>query len=170
MVRDFSWEIPPRFNIGRAVTELPPAQSLALIEISGDGGRRDWRFGNILAAANRLANGLTSLGARQGDRVGILLSQSAACAICHVAVYRAGLIAVPLFALFGPEALEYRLRDCGARFAVSDLEGLPKLLEIRQRLPELRSILVASGRGQSDTIDLDGLMERGSDRFDAVDT
>ena len=170
VVRVFLWEVPPRFNIGRAVTELPPAQSLALIEISGDGGRRDWRFGDILAAANRLANGLTSLGARPGDRVGILLSQSAACAICHVAVYRAGLIAVPLFALFGPEALEYRLRDCGARFAVSDLEGLAKLLEIRQRLPELGGILVASGRGQSDTIDLDGLMERGSDRFDAVDT
>src|SRR5262249_57205947 len=83
VVRDFSWEIPPRFNIGRAVTEVAPAQSLALIEISGDGGRRDWRFGEILAAAHRLANGLSSLRARRGDRGGVLLSPSAACALRH---------------------------------------------------------------------------------------
>src|SRR5215510_13579245 len=149
LVKGFSWEIPARFNIGRAVTEHPPADALALIEVSANGERRDWRFGDVLAAANRLANGLTALGAQRGDRIGILLGQSAACAISHVAVYRAGLIAVPLFGLFGPEALEYRLRDCGARFAVADLEGLPKLLEIRPRLPELSNTVVASGRGQS---------------------
>ncbi len=170
LTSDFSWEIPSRFNIGRAVAENPPAASLALIEIDGEFKRRDWRFGEVLAAANRLANGLTALGARRGDRAGILLAQSAACAISHVAVYRAGLIAVPLFGLFGPEALEYRLSDCGARFAITDLDGLPKLIELRERLPALSQILVPSGRGQSQTIDFDRLIAEGSDRFEAVDT
>ena len=170
LTSDFRWEIPPRFNIGRAVAQSPPADSLALIEIDADLERRDWRFGEVLAAANRLANGLTALGARRGDRVGIVLAQSAACAISHVAVYRAGLIAVPLFGLFGPEALEYRLSDCGARFAIADLDGLPKLIEIRDRLPALSQILVPSGRGQSQTIDFDRLIAEGSDRFEAVDT
>ncbi|HXN42520.1 MAG TPA: acyl-CoA synthetase [Myxococcaceae bacterium] len=170
LTSDFRWEIPPRFNIGRAVAQSPPADSLALIEIDGDLKRRDWTFGEVLAAANRLANGLTALGARRGDRVGIVLAQSAACAISHVAVYRAGLIAVPLFGLFGPEALEYRLSDCGARFAITDLDGLPKLIEIRERLPALSQILVPSGRGQSGTIDFDRLIAEGSDRFEAVDT
>src|SRR5712692_3403518 len=170
LTSDFSWEIPSRFNIGRAVAENPPAASLALIEIDGEFKRRDWRFGEVLAAANRLANGLTALGARRGDRVGILLAQSAACAISHVAVYRAGLIAVPLFGLFGPEALEYRLSDCGARGVISDVDGLSKLLAIRDRLPALAQIVVVGGRGQSGTIDFESMLANGSDRFEAVDT
>ncbi len=170
LFRDFAWKIPPRFNIGRAVAEAAPADALALIEISADGKRRDWRFGEVLAAANRLANALTTFGAHRGDRVGILLAQSAACAISHVAAYRAGLVAVPLFGLFGPEALEYRLIDCGARFVIADLEGLPKLLEIRERLSELRQILVVSGRGQNGTIDFDLALDEASDRFETVDT
>jgi acetyl-CoA synthetase len=170
LVQEFSWDIPEHFNIGRAAAESAPPDSLALIEITADGARRDWRFGEVLAAANRLANGLTSRGARRAERVGILLSQSAACAISHLAVYRAGLIAVPLFALFGPEALEYRLFDSGARWLITDVDGLSKVLEIRDRLPDLAGIVVVGGDGQSGTIDFDGLLAKGSDRFDAVDT
>jgi acetyl-CoA synthetase len=170
LFRDFAWEIPPRFNIGRAVTQSAAADALALIEISAGGKRRDWRFAEIAEAANRLANGLIALGGRRGDRVGILLGQSAGCAISHVAIYRAGLIAVPLFGLFGPEALEYRLFDCGARFVIADADGLPKLLEIRQRLPALSEIVVTTGAGPSGTVDFDRLLANGSDRFETVDT
>jgi acetyl-CoA synthetase len=170
VVESFSWNIPPRFNIGRAVVERPRPNALALIEVASDGLRRDWRFGEVLAASNRLANGLRALGASPGDRVGILLAQSAACAISHVAVYRAGLVAVPLFGLFGPDALEYRLADCGARFAISDLEGLSKLLEIRDRLPDLAQIVTVGSQGQAGTIDFDQLLGQGSDHFDAMDT
>ncbi len=170
LVREFSWEIPARFNIGRAVAERPPADGLALIELDSDGSRRDWRFAEVLRTANRLANGLTALGARRGDRVGILLAQSAACAISHLAVYRAGLVAVPLFGLFGPDALQYRLADCGARFVIADVEGLSKLLEIREQLSALAEMVVVGGRGRSKTVDFDSLLAMGSDAFEAVDT
>ncbi len=92
LVREFSWNIPAHFNIGCATVERAPADSLALIEVNADGARRDWSFGEVLATANRLANGLKSLGAVRSDRVGILLAQSAACALSHLAAYRAGLI------------------------------------------------------------------------------
>lgn len=170
LVRKFSWDIPSRFNIGRAALEQAPRDSLALIELNADGARRDWRFGEVLAGANRLANGLSSLGAARGDRVGILLAQSAACALSHLAAYRAGLIAVPLFTLFGPEALEYRLSDSGTRWLITDVEGLSKIVKIRDRLPHLAAIVVAGGRTQNETIDLDSLIAKGSDRFEAVDT
>src|SRR5262245_22696282 len=170
LVKGFSWEIPARFNIGRAVAEQPPADALALIEVSANGERRDWRFGDVLTAANRLANGLTALGAQRGDRIGILLGQSAACAISHVAVYRAGLIAVPLFRLFGPDALQYRLSDCSARFVIADAESLPKLAAIRDQLPALPKVIVAGGRGQGDAVDFDQLVAGGSAAFEAVDT
>mgnify|MGYP000468371535 CR=1 FL=1 len=45
-------------------------------------------------------------------------------ALAHLAAYRAGLIAVPLFVLFGPDALEYRLADSGAKVIVTDEANL----------------------------------------------
>ncbi len=170
LVREFSWNIPAHFNIGCATVERAPADSLALIEVNADGARRDWSFGEVLATANRLANGLKSLGAVRSDRVGILLAQSAACALSHLAAYRAGLIAVPLFSLFGPEALEYRLSDSGARWLITDVEGLSKVVALRDRLPHLSGTIVVGGRAQNETIDFDSLLAKASDRFDAVDT
>ena len=58
---------------------------------------------------------------------GILLPQAPETAIAHVAAYKAGLIAVPLFTLFGEDALEFRLADSGAKALVTDGVGLAKL-------------------------------------------
>src|SRR5690606_24904464 len=49
---------------------------------------------------------------------------------------------LPLFALFGAEALEYRLGDSGARAVVTDPENAEKVLALRPGLPDLTAILV----------------------------
>ncbi|WP_139101201.1 AMP-binding protein, partial [Acinetobacter baumannii] len=38
------------------------------------------------------------------------------------------------FTLFGPDAIEYRLNDSGAKAVVSNAEGIEKLLLLRDRL------------------------------------
>ena len=86
----------------------------------------------------RLANALAGLGLLPGERLAILLPQTPETAIAHLAAYRSGLIAVPLFVLFGPDALEYRLADLGAAALVTDVANWPKVAEIRDRLPGLR--------------------------------
>ena len=65
----------------------------------------------------------------------------------------ASLVAVPLFVLFGPDALEYRLADSGARILITDEANWPKVAEIRDRLPELRAAIVVDGRGVDGTLD-----------------
>src|SRR5690606_24652762 len=82
------------------------------------------------------------------DRVGVLLPQVPEAAIAHLATYKLGAIAVPLFQLFGEQALEYRLRDSGAAALVTDATGLAKLTAIRARLPALRLVLSADGAGE----------------------
>ena len=73
-------------------------------------------FGQSYDLSNRLGNALRhKLGLNREDRVAILMSQSIETAIVHMSVYKSGGIAVPLFILFGPEALEYRLQDSGAK-------------------------------------------------------
>jgi acetyl-CoA synthetase len=49
--------------------------------------------------------------------------------IAHLAAFRSGLISIPLFALFGEDALEFRLGNSEAKAIVTDESGwtsLPK--------------------------------------------
>src|SRR6202008_2151401 len=86
-MRRFRWPAPERFNIGRAVCERHPRETLALIVEHGDGSVRHWTFGELLAASSRLANALVAQGIAQGDRIGVFLSQSAELTIAHLAGY-----------------------------------------------------------------------------------
>src|SRR5262245_43590668 len=147
-LRRFRWRIPPRYNIGvdacdRLAVAKPDAT--ALIYEDETGTVRRYSFAEIRALSNRLANLLLARGLARGDRVGILLQQAPETAIAHIACYKAGLIAVPLFVLFGEDALEYRLANSGARALVTDADNLPKITAIRERLPELRTVIAAGG-------------------------
>ena len=130
----FRWTIPERFNIGRDVV-YRHGDALALIEIDPSGKKREYSFLHISRMANRLANVLVANGLTRGERVAILLPQRHETAVAHVAVYHAGLVAVPLFTLFGEEALKFRLENSGARALVTDRDQLPKVAAIRDRLP-----------------------------------
>ncbi len=166
------WRIPDRYNIGvdvcDRIAETRP-DATALIFEREDGTVRRYSFAEIRALSNRLANLLQAQGLQRGDRVAILLQQSPETAIAHIACYKAGLIAIPLFVLFGEDALEYRLSNAGARAVITDAENLPKIVAIRDRLPGLQTVL-AIGGGPSDTLDLWKLMDRASDAFTPVDT
>ncbi|MCA0449429.1 MAG: AMP-binding protein [Proteobacteria bacterium] len=147
LLAKFRWAIPDRFNIGVDVCDNQDAAKPAILFDDDVGAVRIIKFGELRALTNRFANALGAHGIARGDRVGILLQQSPETAIAHIASYKAGLIAVPLFVLFGEDALEYRLGDCGAACVVTDLAQLPKLLAIRARLPALRAIVVVDGTG-----------------------
>ena len=86
-------------------------------------GSRAWTYARLREASNRLANALAARGVRRGDRVAILLPQSAAVAIAHVAVYKLGAVALPLAMLFGVDALGYRLGDAGATALITTGAG-----------------------------------------------
>ncbi|WP_374440528.1 acyl-CoA synthetase [Stella sp.] len=165
----FHWSVPDRFNIGTDVADRPATTGgdrPALIWEDETGRARQLTFGEVARLSNRLANAFVGLGLATGDRIGILLAQGPETALAHVAAYKAGLIAVPLFTLFGPEALEYRLADSGTRLVVTDLENAAKLAPLRDRLPALAHIVTIDGGDLA----FWPLLERAADRFAAVDT
>jgi len=170
-MRQFRWPKPQRFNIGRAVCERHAPDSLAMIVENGDGSVRNWTFGQLLAASSRLANALVARGIGKGDRVAVFLSQGAELTICHLAGYRMGAVVLPLFTLFGEEAIEYRLANAEASSVITDMSQLSKLLAVRDRLPHLKTIIViGSGAHGSAFLDWDRLLGAASDRFATVDT
>ena len=127
----FVWNIPARFNIGTDVTDRQDPAGLAVLEIQPSGAVQRFSFADVARLSNRLANVLTARGLRREDRVAILLPQRHETAVAHAAAWKAGLISVPLFTLFGEEALEFRLQNSGARAIVTDREQLPKLAALR---------------------------------------
>src|SRR5262249_13871920 len=104
------------------------------------------------------------MGVRTGDRVGVLLPQRPETVIAHLAIYKLGAVALPLFTQFGPDALEHRLSHSGAVALVTDAENLPKIEVLRPALPELRSIFVVDSESGGHA-SVSGELEKGSDRF-----
>ena len=170
----FEWRLPARFNIGVDVCDKHVAAgrggALALIHLDHDGTERRYDFAEVARLSNRLANVLLGHGLARGDRVAVLLPQTAETALAHVAAYKAGLVAMPLFTLFGAEALEHRLSDSGARALITDRAGVAKLAEIRDRLPELRLVLATDADRLDGTVGFWPALERASDAFDPVDS
>ena len=162
----FRWQIPEAFNIADAVCDrhAGPDNRLALIEERPTGEVRRHGFLDLQRGANRLANVLAATGIGRGDRVGILLGQRRETLLAHLAVYKLGGVAMPLFSLFGPEALGYRLADSGARAVITDPAGAAKLVDLRAELPALEQVLATDGGGTG-AVDLEAALARAADRF-----
>jgi len=142
----FRWEIPDRFNIGVAICDDWAAREPnreALVYTDEDGSATSYTYSDLRRLSNQLANLLTARGVQPGDRIGVLMPQRPETAFAHIAALKLGAITIPLFTLFGEEALEYRLKDSGAKAVITDASGAAKLATIRDRLPELTTVLCA---------------------------
>ncbi|WP_291829558.1 acyl-CoA synthetase [Bosea sp. (in: a-proteobacteria)] len=167
-VARFVWQVPQRFNIGVACCDRhADGTNRPALVYADEAGVATVSFDELKRQSNRLANLLVAQGVRPGDRVGILLPQRPETAIAHLAIYKLGAIALPLFTQFGPDALEHRLQHSGASLLITDGENLPKIEAIRDALPELRRLLVIGGHGHPD---LDAEMAKASDAFSPRET
>jgi acetyl-CoA synthetase len=167
----FKWDLPQRYNIGVDVCDKwshEPAR-VALIHKPAAGERVEYTFAEIRRLSNQAANLMRSADLTRGDRIAVLLPQMPETAIAHVAIYKIGAIAVPLFSLFGIEALEYRLADSGARAVVTDLAGAVKLQAIQDKLPALEVIYTIDGV-RANTVGFHDGLSRQSGHFEPVTT
>jgi acetyl-CoA synthetase len=172
LASEFRWQVPQRYNIGVDVCDRWAAREperVALTFVGVDNQARDYSYGELRDWSNRLANLLRALGIARGDRVAVLLPQAPETAVAHIAAYKLGAVAVPLFALFGPEALQYRLANSGAKAAITNRDGAAKLAEIRGSLPELKHVLCVDGEAPG-CRDLSAALVDQPATFEPVDT
>ena len=128
----------------------------ALIYESENGEVTTFSFKAIQRLACQTANAFANYDIGRGDRVGILLGQSPETLITHLGCWRSGIISLPLFTLFGEDALEFRLENSGAKAVVTDRENYPKIAAIRDCLTTLERVFLIDGP------------EDGADDFHAV--
>jgi len=98
-----------------------------------------------------------------------LLPQCVETAVAHIAVFKLGAISLPLFTLFGQDALCHRLADSASKVLITNSEGLEKVREIRHRLPDLRTIISVDSK-EDDADNLYSLITVESTDFQVVKT
>lgn len=170
VVAAFRWRVPRRYNIAVDVCDRHAASGgVAMIVENESGTVTSHRFRDLSRLSSRFANALSHLGVGRGDRVAVLLSQGPELAIAHLAAYKLGAVVLPLFALFGPDAIAYRLKDSGAKMLVTDDHGLPKAREAEKELDSPVTVVI-TGEGDGDSHDFQALIARGAESFEPADT
>jgi acetyl-CoA synthetase len=172
LIGEFRWQIPERYNIGVDVCDRWAAHApdqAAILEVDGRGDVAPITYSELRNRSNRLANVLADCGVRRGDRVAVLLPQMHQTAVAHIAIYKSGAIAVPLAALFGVDALEYRLRDAGVKALVTNDVGATKVASIRSAVPELERVLCTDG-ASGDAEDYNAALASASADFTPAET
>ena len=169
----FRWEVPARFNVARAICDRHAERTpdaAALLYEEADGRLRPWSFAQVQADANRLANALKHLGVAAGAIVAIHLPQCPEALIGHVAIQKLGAIALPMFNLFGPDAIGYRLRDSGARVLISTPEALERNAETLRGIATLRHVIAIGDRGPGSAQGFWELVQRAAAQIETADT
>ncbi|RLT94721.1 MAG: acetate--CoA ligase, partial [Ketobacter sp.] len=76
-----------------------------------DGSDEILSFDELSAGAARFAHWLDNNEVQQGDRIAFMLEPSLPFYVCLFGAMQTGAISVPLFTLFGPDALRLRIDD-----------------------------------------------------------
>jgi acyl-coenzyme A synthetase/AMP-(fatty) acid ligase len=119
-------------NFAAEIVERAAPERLALVEISREGRRREWSFGEVAERSAGLAGALARRGVRRGDVVITLIGNRPEWVLTMVACFRIGAVVLPL-------TEQLRAKDIGLRVALSR----PSLIVADERnLAELQRVEV----------------------------
>ena len=168
----FRWNVPADFNMAEWACRrwARDPERLALHWEDESGATAAWTYRGLAEAANRLSNALRDLGVARGDRVALILPQRPETIVTYLACFQMGAIAVPLSFLFGPDALEYRLANSGAKVAIADADTLPNLESVRARLADLACVIGCAGAKGARVLDWDATLADASPVFEPAKT
>ena len=168
----FRWSIPENYNIASdTIDKFSNSERIALKHVLDDGNCNEFTFKYLQQISNQLANVLDHLSFKNDDRVGIILGQCPETILSHMACFKSGKISIPLFSLFGDDALLFRLKDSGASTVICDDLSIEKIKRINEFLPCLKNI-ISINRKKSDATVLSfyELISNASDKYKNVES
>ena len=129
----------------------------------------DWRdvtFAEVGALVREIGLGLIDLGIAPGERVSLLCNTRPEWTYCDFAITSAGAVVVPIYPTNSPEECEWVAGNSESVAVVcEDASQVAKIVAVRARLPELRTIVVIDPAGETaDAVSLDEVRERGRGR------
>lgn len=159
--REFSWDNymnkyldwPGRgyFNITHEAIDrhAEDPKKVAIFYVSADGREEKYTYREMKNLTAQYANMLRHLGVKKGDSVARMLPRSIENYITFLGNWKAGIIDVPVFTAYGPEALEYRAKNSKIKVLITDAENRPKVEKISGGLPGVKIVVVSGPKDES---------------------
>ena len=131
-----------------------------------NGRQRNW--GEVGDRVARLAAGLLAGGARPGDRIAMLATNSDRYLEYYLATAWAGLVAVPLNIRWSARELDDAMRDCQPVLLMFDRSYVEVAGALTQAVPELRLVYADDDDAPAGTDHFEAMVERSPQLLDAM--
>ena len=106
------------------------------------GTEKAYTYDQLRTRTNAFAQWLRTLGIKPGERVCLFMDRVPELYLGFLAILKMGGIAQPLFSAFGEESLWTRLDNAGTAAIVTQKKHVLKVRKIRDKLPELKHVIV----------------------------
>jgi benzoate-CoA ligase family protein len=137
-------EFPRSFNVAAHFLDAPAALYPERIAIAGE--PRELNYGELAALANRAGNRLRAQGVSRGDRVLIVLPDSAEFIAAFFGAAKIGAVAVPVNPFARSSDYIHYLENSEPRAAIIHSEALAEFLPASSVLPQAPIVLVSDDK------------------------
>lgn len=133
----FEWRVPETFNFGADVVDrwARDNDGLALVWRNAAGDERRFRYSELAAFSNRLANVLRDAGVGKGDRVVVMLPRLPEWFAAIIATLKIGAVPIPCIEMLTARDIAYRVDNSEAKAAICRGEHAAKFDAVLDRLP-----------------------------------
>ncbi len=122
------WEVfdkgKENLNIAHECVDRHPPKDIAIRLKKSDGSREVYSFEELSRWTSQFAHMLEKRGIQAGDRVAIMLNSSLEYYVSFYGTLKRGAVAVPCYALLGPDGVDYRLQESQAKMIIVDQEKM----------------------------------------------
>ena len=135
-------------------------------KVKGADGWQDVTYAEVGRAVDEIALGLVDLGIAPGDRVSLLCTTRLEWTLADFGISSAGGVVVPIYPTNSPDECEWVAGNSeSVAIVCEDAEQVAKIAEVRDRLPDLKTVIVIDPAGETgDAIALGDVRARGRER------
>jgi acetyl-CoA synthetase len=159
---------PEHYNIANEV-DKHFSEKKALIWENESGEQKTITYSELIKKANKLANGLTSLGIVKGDRVVVMTTRLIESYVIYLACLKAGIIISPSSELLRAKDLVYRLNHSEAKAIITFHQYVTEFENMEEATPFLQ-FRIAFGQEIPGWLSMENLMDVEPETFKTADT
>src|SRR6267154_1242325 len=137
-------ELPEHFNVASHFLDAPAALHSERTAIAGE--PREVTYGELAALANRAGNALGALGVSRGDRILIVLPDSAEFVAAFFSVAKIGAVAVPVNPFARSSDYIHYLENSEPRATIVHSESLAEFLPASSVRPQIPIVVVGENK------------------------
>lgn len=108
-------------------------------------GNTSCTYRELDQASESYARGLSALGVKQSDLVGIFSTNSMEIVKLYLACFRCGAVAVPVSCFIRAPEVVYNIEHSGLRFFLFSRDLEPEVRELRKAVPSIEAFLIIDG-------------------------